>query len=245
VSKLDAIIERWVAKEKRELGIRNEELGKENGPGNTTNSSFLISHSSLITIPGVDVQKGIAMTGGTLELYRKVLALFRKDAEDRLPVLQTMPEESALPEFITQVHALKSASASLGAAEVSEEAARLEAAGKAGDFAFIQKNLGGFAQHLSELIKGIDAALASTDVTGFPPAAAAGDNTALLPLLRELQAALESESGSEIDRVLEELSKKPLDAKTKEILEQISDQVLMAEFENAIKILGGLLKGSS
>ena len=68
------------------------------------------------------------------------------------------------------------------------------------------------------------------------------------PLLHELAAALESQKTSEIDRLLDELNQKALDsavyAEIKEPLEQISDHVLMAEFESAREIVRSLLKDS-
>ena len=195
-----------------------------------------MANEGSLSISGVDVQQGIAMTGGTVKLYLEVLSLFRKDAEDRLPLLQTVPEADALPAYITQVHALKSASASLGAAEISKEAARLEAAGKAGDAAFIQENLCGFTERLSELIKNIDTALEMNKAAGGQ--AGANDSADVLPLLRELVTALKSENDSDIDRILDILNEKSLDAKTREILDTISEQVLMSEFDKAIETIG-------
>jgi HPt (histidine-containing phosphotransfer) domain-containing protein len=59
------------------------------------------------------------------------------------------------------VHALKSAAASLGAAELSKEAAFLEKAGKQGDITAINGNLEKFREHLSDMIKNVRAALTS------------------------------------------------------------------------------------
>ncbi|MCL2155634.1 MAG: hypothetical protein FWH53_08225 [Leptospirales bacterium] len=41
------------------------------------------------------------------------------------------------------------------------------------------------------------------------------------------------------------LIKKSLDSKTKEILKQISDQVLIAEFDNALGIIGDLINNNT
>ncbi|MDR2740260.1 MAG: response regulator, partial [Treponema sp.] len=106
IAKLDEIIAKWIPPDKQvkaDAGIKRETFTEESG----------------IVIPGVDAAKGITMTGGTVAGYRKVLAQFRKDAQERLALLQEPPEPGALPLFVTQAHALKSASASLGAAEVS------------------------------------------------------------------------------------------------------------------------------
>ena len=99
------------------------------------------------------------MTGGTVAAYEQVLSMFCKDAEDRLPFLQKIPEADSLSAFVTQVHALKSASASIGAVRVSALAVELEASGNAGDMTFIQKNLTVFAQMLRELTENIRTAL--------------------------------------------------------------------------------------
>jgi len=200
----------------------------------------------MMAIPGVDVQKGIAMTGGTVAAYRQVLSLFCKDAEDRLPLLQKTPEADALSVFVTQVHALKSASASIGAQEVSVQAAELEAAGKAGDMAFIRENISGFAKQLAELISGIGAALKtgknSGGMTNNNTAGTAGDTAALVSLFSDLEAALKAQKSADIDRILEELNRKPLDAQTREALEKISDDVLMTEFESALKTIDEVLR---
>jgi CheY-like chemotaxis protein len=261
ISKLDEVLDHWIPKEKRairneKLGIRNEELRIRN----EKNSPDLIPHSSLLTphssppLPGVDIQHGISMTGGTMELYRQVIGLFRKDAEERLPVLQNVPEAAGLPAFVTQVHALKSASASIGASDISAKAAALEAAGKAADIGFVRVNLPIFAEALVGLIEGIQAWEREAKKQGSSHGGGSAkeeDDTnekhdhaaAVTRLLRELAAALESENAGDIDRTIEEFNAQNLDAETKEAVEKISDHVLMAEFDSAAEIVRSLLKG--
>ncbi|MCL2472400.1 MAG: Hpt domain-containing protein, partial [Treponema sp.] len=106
-------------------------------------------------IPGIDIKQGIAMSGGTESLYYEVLSTFRTDIEERLPLLQTVPDKDNLRSFITSVHALKSASATIGAAEASTMAAELEKAGRAGDMTFIEKELPAFSKQLTVLAEGI------------------------------------------------------------------------------------------
>jgi len=150
ISKIDEILDKWIPKEKRK--VRNEKLEIRN-----EESPSVISHFP--EIPGVDIEKGIDMTGGTEEAYRIVLSFFCKDIEKRLPLLQSAPGADNILEFVTQVHAFKSASASIGAAEVSAQAEKLEAAGKAGDLVFIQENLRDFADNLAKLAKDVRAVL--------------------------------------------------------------------------------------
>jgi HPt (histidine-containing phosphotransfer) domain-containing protein len=177
------------------------------------------------------------MTGGTLALYRQVLYSFCKDVEERLPVLQNMPEAADLPEFTIHVHALKSVSFSIGAAEISAMAVKLEEAGKAGDMEYIRENLPLFAEQLAELGEGIRAESAAKE----DEAEGEQDKAATMGLLHELKLALEGERIGDIDRVLEELNAQKVDTEMREALEKVSDDVLMAEYGSAAKIVSSLL----
>jgi signal transduction histidine kinase/CheY-like chemotaxis protein len=236
ISKLDEMLDRWIPKEKR--AMNNEQItinkaGESDGPLSDNAPQILAP------IPGVDTVKGIAMTGGNEVFYRRVLELYVKDALERLPRLQTVPDKDTLRTFITQVHSLKSASASIGAAELSAEAAALEAAGKSENLVFIKDNLRGFTEHLTEMAENIRTALNPAQSAAPPPNAALPPPCS--PLLIDLQTALKSQNAAEIDRILNELNQKQLDPETKETLEKISDDLLMTEFGDALKRVEELL----
>jgi len=237
VSKLDDMLNRWIPEEKR--AINNEERKKSSNKD--VNSPLPIAHNSFPVISGIDVQKGISMTGGTIAAYTKVLALFCKDIEERLPLLQKTPDKDTLSGFITQVHALKSASASVGAEKISIQAAELEASGKSADMAFIHDNLSAFTERLKELTENISTALHIDETAGSH----SESPFAHFPLFEELAGALKTQKISEIKRVLNMLFQQTQDSKLKEILEQISDQVLMTEFDKAAKIVEELVSGKS
>ena len=146
ISKLDDVLNRWISKEKREHGPSDkQELEK--------------GINSPVEIYGVDIKKGISMTGGTEEGYYLVLSAFSEDAQDRIKKLKDMLEEDTLSKFIVSIHALKSAAASIGATELSAEAARLESAGKCEDMAYINNNLKKFIAQLTKTIEGINTVL--------------------------------------------------------------------------------------
>jgi signal transduction histidine kinase/DNA-binding response OmpR family regulator/HPt (histidine-containing phosphotransfer) domain-containing protein len=156
IKKLDDILGKWLPAEKQKKAGKKTENKKEQGA------------DGVLVIPGVNVEQGISLTGGSEAGYRKVLAMFHKDAAARLPLLRRFvsqsrpPEDQDLSRFVIEIHALKSAAASIGAAEVSAEAARLEAAGKAAltsDMAIISEELPIFVEHLAALVEGIAAAL--------------------------------------------------------------------------------------
>jgi two-component system, sensor histidine kinase and response regulator len=258
VSKLDEILNRWIPKEKRakkdarkstaSSGVNdNMQHGESSAKSyNDKQSGAALADpvgegksEQLQSIPGIDTAKGISMTGGTLDAYKQVLSLYCKDVEERLPLLEKTLEND-LHMFATHVHAIKSASASIGAAGLSAKAADLEAAGKAGNSAFIRTNLPSFTWQISELIGKINAALGTSEDT-----AQTGQTTEipeeLAVLLRDLKTALEDKKTSEIDTALDELNKKQHDTQIKELLEKISDDVLMTEFESAAKKIDEVL----
>jgi len=167
VTKLDEILNRWIPKEKREQGMGSE-VSKREEVANTqsplTETPVPGPQSPIPDISGLDTAKGIAMTGGKEERYRSLLAVFCKDVKERLPLLQKALEANPLSAdaaavLATQFHALKGASASLGAEKISAEAAALEAAGKAGNIEFIGKQLPVFIELLTAFVKDIKDAL--------------------------------------------------------------------------------------
>jgi HPt (histidine-containing phosphotransfer) domain-containing protein len=164
--------------------------------------------------------------------------LFRGDAEERLPFLQNVPQADALPEFITHIHAIKSASASIGAVEISARAARLEAAGTAGYIGFIRENLPGFAEALAALVAGIRA-WDGAEEQGT--SSAAHDPAETERLLHELVAALEAERAGDIDRALEGLMRLSLSPEARKAIKKISDSVLVTELADAAATARSLL----
>jgi HPt (histidine-containing phosphotransfer) domain-containing protein len=188
-----------------------------------------------LEIPGVDIKRGIAMTGGTVEGYIKVLELYCRDAEKRLEILSNAPDESGFASFTRQVHALKSASASIGMAEMSRMASELEEAGKNGDAEFIHANLNAFLEQLTARIERIKAAISRETAISFD--AGRQDICESLNLLKN---ALASENVGDADKIIAGLSGAPLDKDIRDSLSSISDLVLLGEFKEALAIAGNI-----
>jgi CheY-like chemotaxis protein len=241
-SKLDEIVAHWMPKEKRAAPLDAPSPNGEWQQGAVQQRAVQQgaegSAAPLPAIPGLDIQKGISMTGGTVPLYLQVVRLFRCDAEERLPFLQSAPEEADLPKFITQVHALKSASASIGAAGISAMAAELEAAADAGDVGFVKECLPSFAESLAALVAGVRAWEGAEE---HGPSSAAPDPAEAERLLHELAAALEAERAGDIDAALEGLMRQALGAEAREVLKKISDSALVADFAAAAETVRSLL----
>jgi HPt (histidine-containing phosphotransfer) domain-containing protein len=261
IVKLDELIAKWISPEKQ---IKTG--------GVITRENF--SGDAGIAIPGVDVRKGINMTGGTLAGYCKVLAQFYKDASERLPFFANAPLENVhresdqfppekldrqgfnLGAFTAQVHAIKSAAGTIGAAEVSKEAAALEAAGKSGDMETIREGLPEFCAHLSELVTTIGEVFESEKLGVGSEERVGGEGwrgeekaasslSTLRSSLLSLKAALEAKNMEEIDSLLEELEKVPLDAEERGKIDVVSDLVLIGEYGEAREAVEEILGRSN
>ncbi|GHS89646.1 hypothetical protein AGMMS49957_13290 [Synergistales bacterium] len=162
LSSLNSLLEKWVPAEKRIF--KKYTLSKQPNDGGDVQMNQAAEtqdKTKHLTIDGVDTVVGLDMMGGSMDVYLDVLDTYRLDAEERLPIFATVPEnEGDLKTITTNAHALKSAAASIGAVKVSKMAALLEAAGKEGNNTFIRENIKDFHDELSSLIGHIRAALA-------------------------------------------------------------------------------------
>jgi CheY-like chemotaxis protein len=239
IVKLDEMVSRWIPKEKQiksEVKISRKKFEGDSG----------------LTIPGIDVAKGINMTGGTVDGYRQVLALFRKDVIERMPYLASAPVEGGLVVFTTHVHAVKSAAGTIGAEALSKEAAELEALslaaakniGKAGDIGVIKEKLPGFYEHLKETVEEIRKTLETNNEEQQDDTEKMDGDSFLL--CREqfltLKTALEKKDIETIDNIIALLEKAKMDAKIKEHLDAISNAVLLSKFESALDVVNVLLE---
>jgi len=192
-----------------------------------------------LEIPGVNTGHGIVSTGGTVAGYRKVLSTFGRDTMERLIFLDSYLneeyDEKKASLFSVYAHSLKSALSFIGVQDLSDKAMALETAGKAGDQGYIKENLPDFNEKLTDLIKNIQKYVNSGSDNG-------GGGEIMSPecvsLLRELVVLLESKAAfSKIDNIIEEIEKKTVNSELREVLDLVSDEVLMTEYDNALQII--------
>jgi HPt (histidine-containing phosphotransfer) domain-containing protein len=163
ISQLDEALNIWVRdrhsrKRFNDPGKVKSSVNEANAPPSALNSGFAETEP-LPKIPGLDMELGLEMTGGVMSLYLDVLSTYCSDIEDRLPFIRTTPNPDSVSIFTNHIHAMKSASASIGAADISKRAAELEKAGAEKDFSDIATRLPEFIFRLEKLIKNIKAIL--------------------------------------------------------------------------------------
>ncbi len=84
--------------------------------------------------------KGLSYTGGDAEAYYEILSIYINKGEEKLDYIRTLYNAEDWKNYVIEVHALKSSSLGIGCTSLSELAQRLEAAGKAEDYATIHKH---------------------------------------------------------------------------------------------------------
>ncbi|MCL2260231.1 MAG: transporter substrate-binding domain-containing protein [Fibromonadales bacterium] len=141
MNKLNTILTKWIPSDKRQDTMETMQIED-------------VSNIN-IEINGVDIKKGVTITGGTVENYLQTLAVFHSDGTQRIDEIKKYLETDNYSLYITYLHALKSASANIGAGEISEAAKALELAGRQKDFEYIKKNTSDFLMRLQILLDNI------------------------------------------------------------------------------------------
>jgi CheY-like chemotaxis protein len=187
-----------------------------------------------IEIPGINTVKGIAMTGGNLENYLQTLAIFYKDGQEKISEITKCLEAGNMRDYTIYVHALKSASASIGAAEISASAKLLEEAGNQGDSDFINTHNHKFLSDLETLLNNINAALLSAN-TGMKTTEITEN---LKAELYKLKNAVDIFDSSAMDKAVKIIRKEY----SGEVIEEIMQNILIGAYEEAILLIDSVLE---
>jgi CheY-like chemotaxis protein/HPt (histidine-containing phosphotransfer) domain-containing protein len=173
MAQLNAVLEKWVPKEKQKKTFRV--VGDR--------------ASVRMEIEGLDTAKGLARAGGSKAGYIGTLNVFLRDGREKLKEIREALETDNLPLFAIHAHALKSASAHVGATGLSELAKSLEMAGKQEDLAFIQDQAPKLLDSLEKTLAAISSAVGKGAADDRP--AAPADMAQLKALLARLKEAID------------------------------------------------------
>lgn len=223
ISALNDILSKWLPKEKQ-LKINDD-------------SDELAENSVDLKINSVDVQLGINRVGGDYNTYVDILNMYYKDGLKRVHSIRNFYDHKQLQEYKIEVHALKSASASVGAMDISEKARLLEEASITADWTYINQYALEFIDDFNILLENIRESLlgvvSENDNTDKP----SGDNGFYIKALKELAQALDSIDINACDDLIEELFSYSWDDDKNNILNKINDLVSGYEYDEAVEII--------
>jgi signal transduction histidine kinase/CheY-like chemotaxis protein/HPt (histidine-containing phosphotransfer) domain-containing protein len=222
--KLNAVLEKWIPKERQEKARKEIKINEES--------------DSSIEIYGVDVKKGISMMGGSVKNYLQTLAVFHRDGIRKIEEINKCLETDNYPLYTIHVHALKSASANIGADEISETAKALEMAGKQEDMNFIKLRNAAFLTALQILLDNISAILVANNESKRKKFV---DINVLKGKLVKLKEALEAFDLDAIDKLANDLREFTQAAEIGGSVDKILQSTLVGNYEEAVSVIEGVL----
>ena len=218
-SKLNSILEQWIPREKKEKQLART--------ARYSPAPFKIN--------GLDVNAGIAATGGDTGHYIATLSLFCKDSAEKTGQIRDSMENEDMRLYVTYVHALKSALYSIGARGLSELARNLEAAGRNGDTDYIAQNTAAFLHDLEILLENIGKTV--SEIKNSNPVQDIIDKTMLI----RLKQALDEMDGITIEDVINRLRSQKLGEELNDMVEDIYQNILLLEYDEAQSVIDRLL----
>jgi HPt (histidine-containing phosphotransfer) domain-containing protein len=227
------------------LELSEEEIGVESQP--------FIDSLTLLFGSDVSVEVGLRRSNGSLGKYFEILGVFLNDVDIMEKSLDPPPEgdEEALNNFVIRIHALKSASANVGALSLSGEAAFFEEAALSKDYDVLNgARYISFREQLSQLIESIRSTLEKmrscsdfiskkipldADVKSFE----SKDHAIPKELLGSLVEAIESFNLRESEDLIDEISALG-DDRVRKTMSEISGFLLVSDFQEALTLVNRL-----
>lgn len=114
----------------------------------------------------LDVNVGLGYIGNDIEAYLSILSVYVKNGRGKIEHINQLFAQRDWKNYVIEVHALKSSSLSIGAAELSEKAKELELNGKQGDYDYILKHHGEAMELYEKVITAGENLLAGINRTG-------------------------------------------------------------------------------
>ncbi len=209
------------------------------GDGNTGQINLEDIH-----IDGIDVREAMKHHSGGVDDYLDLLQLYCMDGTRKRGLLRELLEKRDYAAYRVEVHGLKSASANVGAAELSAQAKEHEDAAAREDEEFIARHSGELLVCYEKQLKAIERFLEDRSRDGEDSVSEelSIDKGVLLRETKKALEALENFRSKESARIVEELLKYQLDYDTVAKLKEIRKQLKMYEDDAAEELLRQLVE---
>lgn len=240
---LNEVLAKWIPDERKKP--RTEEGAETRaevarGPGGDRKLRF-----EDIRIPGIDMAEAMKHHSGGVEDFVNLLELYCMDGRRKCDLLRELKEKEDYKTYGIEVHGLKSASANVGAMELSACAKEHENAAGLQDAQFITDHFEELLRRYEDLLKEIESFLKEKDqLTEGGGADAAGiGGEELRRGIRSALQSLEDFHSKECAATIDSLLKYRLDGDTETKLKEIREQLRMYEDDNAEQLLRQLIEG--
>ena len=194
-----------------------------------------------IHIDGIDLDEVREHHSGDADDFLELLQLYCLDEKRKYGYLKELLEKEDYTDYGIEVHGLKSASANVGAMELSAQAKEHEDAAVRGDVNFIKMHspelLAGYERQVKAINQFLDQRKAAAHVPEEDGEILSLDREALLVRLGEALSRLEDFKSKECANIIDGLLRYRLDAGDEAELNEIHDQLKMYEDDNAERLL--------
>ena len=192
VTKLVAILKQWLPQSKIiEVSEKDDNKQKDK--------------IELLHIPGVDTKSGIDFVGGSLCNYLEILHIYYEDGKRKCETLHQHLKQQDIDSFRTEIHAVKSTSATIGANDISMIAEKLETAANCGHMMWIKQNAGKFILDYQNLLQQIEQVLLTYQPHQKNTLKAMGDLMWLKSKIKQMNQALMYADIKQIESCLDQM----------------------------------------
>ena len=197
-----------------------------------------------IHIHGINIEEAKKHHTGEVEDFIELLRLYYLDGQRKVGYLENLLEQENYKDYGIEVHGLKSASANVGAMELSVQAKEHEDAANRLDVDFIKNHFpelkSCYSAQVQEIKRFLDQRQAVAD-DGAEDSGMTLDQPALLSQVREALEKLQDFKSKECAHIVESLLKYKLDGNELTRLREIQDQLKMYEDDKAEELLNEMI----
>ena len=223
---LNDVLKKWIPKELQEEPVINRQPETQN------------KTEELLQIDGIDTKRGLSLTGGTVEHYKKTLLIYLDDGYKKIVEIRSALESKDIKLFVTYIHAIKSASAGIGAKKLSVLADTLEQAGLEKNEEFINANIEKFIEDFEIILANIsDSVFIIRDKHKESPI----DEEALNNILVKLKTAFEDFEIDSVNNLSHELEELVRNTQLEDEINLLMFHKLSGEYDKAIVQIDELL----
>jgi len=186
-----------------------------------------------VSIEGIDAIHAMEKMHLEEKVYLGILRTYYIDLPETLNRIVKSKKEGNIKQFVIDVHAVKSTSASVGAMELSELAKQLEFAGKEENLKFIDSHINPFVEKCERMIKVLDKFWeAEEDVV-------TDDEISILDeqWLLDIRQACDEMDSSKASTLLEQVQGKRFSQEENSLLKKIKEYVNQYDYEKVVSLL--------
>ena len=195
---------------------------------------------------GLNTDKGLLNIGFNQDAYAAILNTYYTEGQKYVELLPNLLEAGDIQLFTTDVHGIKSSSASIGAMEVSALFKELEFDGKAGDVEAINKKFNGYLDKFREILAEVKNYL--TGIGKFSEAEVQDDladkevETLTAEMLQNLKTELDKMNMKVTDQLVPELAAKNFGTEINESMRKLKEAYDMFDFHQVKAIVNEMME---